>query len=637
MSRGPGPHVRYVCEPTTHGIPIAAQRCLRALAGVRDDVAWEPMIDTVGGRLLDQPSERAPTWMRARRRPRHPDDVVVLHSVPWTWPEAIERLRSRHVVGHLVWELDRLPDVWRSRIDVVDELWVPTEWNRRAVASMLDRPVHVVPHVASDVEPVDPPIDVPTDHRIVSIVSAWDWRKRPDRTLRAALRAVAGLDDVAVVLKTTPWDVHWPGSPVRVDELIDTVIADEDIPANVVVDTSVWSDAQVAGLIARTTVFASLTASEGWALGAFDAACRGVPVVITGYGGHLSYLGADHPGLVPYRMVPAVLEDSQLSCAGMAWAHPDLDEAVDRIREVLDHPNGELVTAAGELAPRLRERYAPEVVGAHASSLLPDTRPAAPLRATPEATSPSVLVLTPVKQAAHHAAGYVDRILALDHRPIRVAVLVSDSDDGSADAFRHEFERLHDAGVAASVHEHDYGYRLPPGVARWEPSEQLARRSVLARSRNRLLTSALADEEWVLWIDVDVVEFPSDVVERLLAVGGDIVHPNCVRAPGGPSFDRNAWTDRGAWHLDEYRGQGLVELHSVGGTMLLVRADHHRDGLMFPAYPHGAPNPRVRTDPVALGRSEVGEVETEGLAMVAHELGIACWGLPDLEVVHDAH
>ena len=37
------------------------------------------------------------------------------------------------------------------------------------------------------------------------------------------------------------------------------------------------------------------------------------------------------------------------------------------------------------------------------------------------------------------------------------------------------------------------------------PDDELYRRSILARSRNYLLSYALRDQEWVLWMDVDIV------------------------------------------------------------------------------------------------------------------------------------
>lgn len=250
---------------------------------------------------------------------------------------------------------------------------------------------------------------------------------------------------------------------------------------------------------------------------------------------------------------------------------------------------------------------------------------------------PRVLVLTPVKDAARHAKGYVDRILALDHprEALSVGVLVSDSVDGTEAAFARQLRRLERAGVRTTLVRRDFGYRIPEGLERWDESIQLDRRLVLAKSRNHLLLAALADQDWVLWIDVDVVAWPADILTTLLAVGADVVHPNCVREPGGPSFDMNAWTDQGRRHLDDHRGEGQVELDAVGGTMLLVRADRHRDGLVWPSWRHGLAHPSARTDPAAVGRPELGEVESEGLGLLAADMGITCIGLPDVEIIHE--
>ncbi len=69
--------------------------------------------------------------------------------------------------------------------------------------------------------------------------------------------------------------------------------------------------------------------------------------------------------------------------------------------------------------------------------------------------------------------------------------------------------------------------------------------------------------------------------------------------------------------------------------MLLVRADCHRDGLVFPPFAYGKRNSRIRpcgTSPVVPG--DEGEVETEGLGMLAADMNLQCWGLPNLEVIH---
>jgi glycosyltransferase involved in cell wall biosynthesis len=649
--------VRYACEWTTAGIGVAAQRSIRALlqhrevdvAGASTDarigLAWEPLEATVDGRQRADDSSSAAAWLRALRRPRVDDETLVHHSVPGGWAGVAAQLRPSYRIGHSVWELDDLPTAWIDQMAGVDEFWVPTEWNRRAFERAFSRPVHVVPHIVADVAPTPPPMPLPDDVAVVSMVSAWDWRKRPDRAIEAFCRAFTSADPVVLAVKTTPWHVSWPGGVRDIAQLIHRITEQFPDPPAVHYSTAVWTDEQMAGLAARSTCTLSLTASEGWGLGTFDAAAMGIPAIITGFGGQIEYLGDDYPGLLPYRRVRTVHDDRELFEFGTEWAHADMDAAVDLLRSVVAGTASSLVERARALAPELRARYSPDVVGAQMAGLLADSldrSPVSPHGARRAVGSSSVVdpderivVLTPIKDAAHHAAGYVDRILALEYPSalLRVEVLASDSRDGTADAFRAEFDRLADAGIDSAVHERDFGYVIPAGVPRWAPEIQLQRRLVLARSRNHLLSRGLGDADWALWIDVDVVSYPTDVVARLREVGGEVVQPHCVD-PNGRTFDLNAWTDHGRYHFDDYVGTELVELHAVGGTMLLVRADRHRDGLIWPAYLHGAPNQRIRRDPVVLERDEIGEVETEGLGMLAYDMGIACWGLPDLRIRH---
>ena len=54
-----------------------------------------------------------------------------------------------------------------------------------------------------------------------------------------------------------------------------------------------------------------------------------------------------------------------------------------------------------------------------------------------------------------------------------------------------------------------------------------------------------------------------------------------------------------------------IQLDGVGGTALLVKAEVHRDGAMFPPF------------------SFYHLIETEGFAKMARRLGWGCWGLPN--------
>lgn len=253
--------------------------------------------------------------------------------------------------------------------------------------------------------------------------------------------------------------------------------------------------------------------------------------------------------------------------------------------------------------------------------------------ASPSA-SPLVLILTPVKDAADCLDRYCELLDRLTYPRDRTSLglLESDSRDDSFAALESRLPRLERGRRRVGLWNRDFGFRLPPGVPRWAPPFQIARRAVISKSRNHLLFHALQDEHFVLWIDVDVVEYPEDVIERFLATGRDIVHPHCLKEHRDETFDLNAWRDHGRLHLGDLVNEGeLVRLDAVGGTMLWVKADLHRDGLVFPPFPYGQASTVVR-DPNPWGVT--GELDTEGLGALAHDMGHQCWGMPGLVIRH---
>lgn len=247
-----------------------------------------------------------------------------------------------------------------------------------------------------------------------------------------------------------------------------------------------------------------------------------------------------------------------------------------------------------------------------------------------------MLVLTPVKQAAVHLATYFDLLAQLEYPTGRLSLgfLEGDSTDGTYEALAAAVEDARGRYRRVTLVKWDAHFHMPAGSPRWAAPLQLPRRVVLARARNRLLSAALRDEAWVLWLDVDLIDYPADVLRRLLGTGKRIVTPHCVTQPGGPTFDWCAWRARGNVRMDQLRhGPELVRLDAVGGTMLLVDADLHREGLVFPPFLYGRQSPFAR-DPSPFDPRGVGEVETEGLGLMAKDMGVECWGMPRLEIVH---
>ncbi|MGP4004582.1 glycosyltransferase [Streptomyces sp. 8N706] len=257
----------------------------------------------------------------------------------------------------------------------------------------------------------------------------------------------------------------------------------------------------------------------------------------------------------------------------------------------------------------------------------------------PASERPPVLVLTPVKDAATFLPRYLRNLTALDYprEAISLGFLEGDSRDGTWEVLQEALPELRAEYRRVTLVRQDFDF--PSAGPRWKTGVQRQRRSVLAKARNHLVSHALADEEWVLWLDVDVAGYPADLIQRLLGARKDIVVPHCVTTPAGPTYDLNTFVLRpgagalnwsqwmrdgilqpprgfGRIYLEDLRERGLIRVDSVGGATLLIRADLHRDGLMFPPFPYQ----RL--------------IETEGMAALARDMGTACWALPTLEVLH---
>lgn len=259
-------------------------------------------------------------------------------------------------------------------------------------------------------------------------------------------------------------------------------------------------------------------------------------------------------------------------------------------------------------------------------------------RSAGAASLPTVLMLTPVKNAARLLPRYFDLATGLDYPrdKLSLAFLEGDSEDGTFETLSGLAARHAGAFGRIELFQRSFGFRID-GV-RWAADIQYPRRNILAKCRNALWHSAWRGEQKVLWVDADLTDYPADVLRQLLAADRPIVVPNCVTCPGGPTFDLNSFRfladaardhwryardgicqpPRGAGraYLDSFRGVPLVELDGVGGTMLLVDAQVHSSGILFPDY------------------SYRGFIETEGFAAMARDHGIRSWGLPDLEIIH---
>ncbi|KAL1960591.1 hypothetical protein VTO42DRAFT_7170 [Malbranchea cinnamomea] len=276
-----------------------------------------------------------------------------------------------------------------------------------------------------------------------------------------------------------------------------------------------------------------------------------------------------------------------------------------------------------------------------------------------------ILILTPL---ARFYQEYWDNLVKLTypHQYISLGFIIPKTKEGNAatSALQAAVKRTQSGPIDArfasvTILRQDFD---PPIVSQDEKERhklenQKERREAMSRARNSLLFTTLGPTtSWVLWLDADIVETPPTLIEDLTSHNKEIIVPNCYQRYYNEQtkqmdirpYDYNSWVDtptsleiakklgpdeimlEGYAERPTYRTlmahladtspnrnvNQLMELDGVGGTALLVKADVHRDGAMFPAFPF------------------YHLVETEGFAKMARRLGWKCWGLPNYFVYH---
>ena len=397
--------IKYISYPDHSGYGLSALAYVRALYNAGVPVWWVPLI-VRGNRhapwVFGDPVEELPLARDAGRDAAlqdvvaltqaagpKPYDTVVFQTLPEHWPGLLEA--GKRNIGYTVWETDRLPDHWPPLLSLPERVLVPCAMNHALLtASGLGRPVRVVPHIRrhswnyvtpSDVASLRQQLKIPEDNFIFYSIGTWDPRKALSDLITVFSSEFSGHDRVTLVLKTST-HMHQQsverlaglGIQAFVDALAARVrqLTGRPSPHIVVVPADGVAGQVIDTLHALGDCFVSLTHGEGWGLGAFDAACLGKPVLITGYGGQCDYLGTDYPGLIPYAMtaVSGWTPDASFQ-PPQHWAQADLVEAGRLMRRVVSR-YGDFLEAAGAVAVRLANRYSEPVVGREFQNALDD-------------------------------------------------------------------------------------------------------------------------------------------------------------------------------------------------------------------------------------------------------------------------
>ncbi len=348
--------VKFISLYESSGYATAAKRYLLGLKNSGIHVTWTPMIQGTGwklgyepfiGKNVDDP-EMAPYC-----NIRVDYSNVIVHTVPEYYPIWAKYEPNKKIIGYTVWETDRTPQHWPALLNKVDHLLVPCNWNKEVFRKCgVTVPIDVVPHIMSNERPAEGCrfMDVSPDDYVFYTIGTWTVRKAIWHTIECYLNTFTGNDPTVLIVKTTRKDftkLLFGRFRDRTWRLVNKMSRKRKKPARIKLVTEEITDGEILNLHGRGDCYVSLTRSEGWGLGAFDAASFGKPVIMTGFGGQLDYLPGEFAYLVDFDLIPVFDKLGKKSYSeDQTWAEPKLQHASQLMRNVFN--NREEAKARGQ-------------------------------------------------------------------------------------------------------------------------------------------------------------------------------------------------------------------------------------------------------------------------------------------------
>ena len=266
---------------------------------------------------------------------------------------------AKYHIGRTMFETDRLPLDWVRRCNLMDEIWVPTEFNRKTFieSGVESRKVVVIPGAVdeSHFDPQKHEIAVLPNRAAFNFLSVfeWIWRKGWDVLLKAYFNEFGPEDDVCLYLRT--YEINCPDGEAkavlttRVLECArDLGLSPDRLPRfEILADQVAYQE--LPSLYRAAQCLVAPSRGEGWGRPHHEAMMMGVPVIGTNWSGNTEFMSEENSYLLDYQVTPVKGVESAFGIYdGHEWAEPSMEHLQQLMRRAFQSPDE--VATKGRLA-----------------------------------------------------------------------------------------------------------------------------------------------------------------------------------------------------------------------------------------------------------------------------------------------
>jgi glycosyltransferase involved in cell wall biosynthesis len=285
--------------------------------------------------------------IRDRQVPRRSEISVV-----YGQGDVFSRNTGRYKIGFTMLEVDGFPPEWIRQANTMDEVWVPTEFNRVGFLECgLERPIRKMP-LGVDINYFHPGIKAfPSPAGEYTFLTTFEWgeRKEPWLLLKTFNEVFQSREPVRLVCKVMNRD---PSVSLK-DEIRGLGLRSSGGKINYLFNLE-FPHYQLGSLYRSADCFLSVSRGEGWDMPLMEAMACGLPCIATDWGAHQEFF---HAGVgYPLRVRGTIAAKARCPYyEGFRWADPDPDHLRFLLRYVYENRDNARTlgqAAAQEVAAR---------------------------------------------------------------------------------------------------------------------------------------------------------------------------------------------------------------------------------------------------------------------------------------------
>lgn len=295
-----------------------------------------------------------------------PYKIQIIHLTPENYERFIKN--GVYNIAYTTWETDILPEGWVKAINSMDEVWVPSYWNRKIfIENGIKKPIKVIPHVLSpmdmsNISPLELDGEIGDDTYCFYSIFQWHERKNPVGLLKAYLSEFKSEEKVCLLLKTYRLDTSVAEQNIIKQDIsnIKHALHLNNYPKMRFFGT-LLNSSQMKGLHKRGDCFVLAHRSEGFGLPLAESMLLGKPTIGSEYSGNLDFMNNSNSFLIPCQETPVYNMMFPHYNGSMTWGDPSVSELKKIMRYCYENRDAAAQRAVQGMKD-IKEKYSPEIV-----------------------------------------------------------------------------------------------------------------------------------------------------------------------------------------------------------------------------------------------------------------------------------